>query len=38
MKLLELSFSFISEEIYLRENYISLIEEFSFTKNITILT
>jgi predicted AAA+ superfamily ATPase len=38
MKLITQSFASINEEIYFRENYISLLEQFSNTKNITIIT
>lgn len=38
MELIKKSFEFIDYDIYLRDNYIKKIEEFSDTKNITIIT
>jgi hypothetical protein len=37
MEFLHKSFTFLNEEIYLRERYIAQIEQFTATKNITIL-
>jgi|GEM_PF-2375784 len=38
MELIKKSFEFIDYNIYLRDNYIQKIEDFSDTKNITIIT
>jgi len=38
MELIQKSFEFLDYDIYLRNSYIKKIEEFSDTKNITIIT